>query len=46
MEKTIKKLEKMGINKIPTTPYTMPVSAGLLTGARTSSTNLTNKVSR
>ncbi len=45
MEKTLKKLVKMGISKIPSTPATMPGSAGPMTGARNSSRGYTSKVS-
>ena len=45
MEKTLKKLVKMGVSKIPSTPATMPGSAGPMSGARNSSRGYTSKVS-
>jgi hypothetical protein len=45
MEKTLKKLVKMGINKIPSTPATMPGSGGPITGARNSDRGYSSKVS-
>ncbi len=35
----------MGVSKIPSTPATMPGSAGPMTGARNSSRGYTSKVS-